>query len=88
MENGFFGNFAAYLTIHWCKNFVSTLSCLLCHFGAHFLERSAERALNLGITGAFWDIWIASMVHVMREWFPFLKSFSNFHDRPDRPDRT
>ena len=33
----------------------SPLSCLLCHFGMHFLECSAERALNLGITGAFWD---------------------------------
>ena len=25
-------------------------------FYTHFLERSAERALNLGITGAFWDM--------------------------------
>ena len=24
-------------------------------FGTHFLERSAERALNPGIAGAFWD---------------------------------
>ena len=41
-----YGNFAVYC-IHWCKSFVSTLSCLLCHFGTKFLERSAERALNL-----------------------------------------
>ena len=29
---------------------------MLCYFGTNFLERSAERALNLGITGAFWDM--------------------------------
>ena len=51
-----YGNFAAYCTKHWCKSFVSTLSCFLCHFGTHFFERTAERALNLIITGAFWDM--------------------------------
>ena len=56
---GLYGNFAAYCTIHWCKSFVSTFSCLLCHFGTHFKERSVEKALNLGITGAFFGyIWI------------------------------
>ena len=30
-------------------------SCFLCNFRTHLLERSAEKALNLGITGAFWD---------------------------------
>ena len=49
-------NFAACCTIHWWKSFVSTLSCLLCHFATNFLERSAERALNLGINGACWDM--------------------------------
>ena len=69
---GLYGNFATFCTIHWCKSFVFTLSCLLCYFGTHFLERSAERALNLGITGAFWDTFgsFRSSASV-REWFPF-----------------
>ena len=61
-----YGNFAAYCTKHWCKSFVSTLSCFLCHFGTHFLERSAERARCI-----LEYVWIASIFRVMREWFPY-----------------
>ena len=70
---GLYGNFDAFCTIHWCKSFVFTLSCLLCYFGTHFLERSAERALNIGITGEFWDMFgsLRSSSSAMREWFPF-----------------
>ena len=77
-----YGNFAAYCTgIRWYKSFKSTLSFLLCHFGTHFLERSAERASSLGITGAFrFDRpRHARVVSIL---------IARKCDRPDRPDRT
>ena len=64
---GLYGNFAAYCTIHWCKSFVSTLSCLLCHFGTQ-CRKSIESWNNRCVLGY---IWIASIVRVMRKWFPF-----------------
>ena len=74
MKYGLYGNFAPYYTIHWCKSFVSTLSCLLRHFGTHFLGTQCRKSIcieswnNRCILGY---VWIASIVPVMREWFPF-----------------
>ena len=87
---GLYGNLAAYRTI---TTLVQKLRLHSFVFVAAILERilkrSSERALNLGITGAFWNtlIWIASIVPVMREWFP-LNRLQLFYNRPDRPDGT
>ena len=65
-----FMGFATFCTIHWCKSFVATFSCLLCHFGALFgtqFRKSVEFWKKRCMLGY---IWIASIVRVIREWFP------------------
>ena len=67
---GLYRKFAAYCTIHWCKSFVSTRVC--CAILNKFFEMRCRKSIE------FWNnrcilgyIWIASIVHVMGEWFPF-----------------
>ena len=69
---GLYGNFAAYCTIHWCKSFVSTLSRLLCQFGTHFFGTQCRKSIESWNNRCILEyICVASIVPVMREWFPY-----------------
>ena len=87
MKCGFIRKFCRLLYHTQCKSFVFTLLCLLCYFGTHFLERSAERALNLGITSAFWDMFGSLRSSTSCE-SGFHIIACKFSRSPDRPDRT
>ena len=69
---GLHGNLAAYRTVHWCKSFLSTLSCLLPPFwNACFGTQCRKSNESWNNWRSLEYIWNASIVHVMREWFPF-----------------
>ena len=66
----------------------SPFSRVCCAIFNAFFESSAERALILGITGAFWDMFGSLRSSASCESGFHLVACKNFYDHPDRKDRT